>query len=197
MVTVSYIAIGGYAAFVVISSLLVGILPPLVNRPYCDEKTTPSLRNADDEYIIKPSHPLVAEENENVVPALKLAEENHSKKISKRDTSRNVIERTDAFRQSHADFLSQRGDLLKNKAYNLSICQEITNPQPGVRYPWYESRLPKSLVPTNYDLELFVPTFTSEIYDGKITITFTVLNSTNFIILHSKLELPFVDGWYF
>jgi hypothetical protein len=191
MVSVPYVALGGYAAFVVISSLLVGILPPLVDRPDCKEKS--------DKYVIKLDNPRAAaiEElpSENALPKEYQADSNkkHSR-ISKRDTSKNVLERTKAFRESHSELFSRRSMSKIGSYPDLGICSEIISPVPGVRYPWYESRLPTSIVPENYNVELFVPAWTSPIYDGEIDITFTVKNSTNFLLLHSKLDLPFIEG---
>lgn len=191
MVSVPYVALGGYAAFVVISSLLVGILPPLVDRPDCKETS--------DKYVIKLDNPRAAAIEElsskNALPKEYQVDSNkkHSK-ISKRDTSKNVLERTKAFRESHSEFFSRRSMSKVGSYPDLGICSEITNPVPGVRYPWYESRLPTNIVPVNYNVELFVPAWTSPIYNGEIDITFTVKNSTNFLLLHSKLDLPFIEG---
>ena len=185
MVTVSYLILGGYAAFVVISSLLVGILPPLVNLPTCDPDSK--------DFVIKPSNRNIEVNNvvnEPIQNPLPNDNQKHSK-ISKRDTSKNVLERTSSFKESHPAFLSK---LSTGNYPNLTICSEIINPVPGVRYPWYESKLPSYITPINYDIELFVPTWSSPVYDGEIDITFSVANSTNFVLLHSKLDLPFIDG---
>jgi hypothetical protein len=190
-IPVPYVFLGGYAAFVVISSLLVGILPPLVNLPPCDDSK---------EYIINVENSRVAPAAHDELPIkVDLPKESqvdsnskHSKK-SKRDTSKNVLERTNTFKESHSDFFALRNNL-KNAYPNLTICSELVNPVPGVRYPWYESRLPNNIAPVNYNVELFVPAWTSDIYDGEIDITFTVNSSTNYLLLHSKLELPFLEG---
>ena len=157
MVAVSYVVLGGYAAFVVISSLLVGILPPLVNLPDCTEDNAIIIKqpsNINQDLPVKISK-----------PTEKLVQNEKHSKISKRDTSKNVLERTNAFQESHPGYLSK----LSNRAYpNLTVCSELVAPVPGVRYPWYESRLPNYIAPINYDVELFVPTWSSPIYDGEI-----------------------------
>jgi hypothetical protein len=58
---------------------------------------------------------------------------------------------------------------------------------------WENLRLPKSVLPREYDIFLH-PNLTTKEYSGKVNITCSVRNATNFIVLHSKdLEISLVE----
>lgn len=76
---------------------------------------------------------------------------------------------------------------------NFKICSELLKPEAGVNYPWYSPRLPSNIVPVHYDLEILIPKFFENVYDGFDTITANVVTSTQYILLHAASELPFLQ----
>lgn len=172
-INVPYIAIIGYVIFVIGSSLLVGLLPPFVNRPKCNPDQEKSLFE-----IIQPQETVVLSEKtakllESVHKRLEnkkqekqpqlndhidflLNNAKTQKKTSKKST-KNIVERFRSANLEHparnAFFKQKIGKLPEEKA----ICPEIDNPVVGTSYPWYDDRLPDYILPTLYDIELYVP----------------------------------------
>lgn len=194
MVTVSYVLLGGYAAFVVGSSLLVGLLPALVDLPECDpdETTTTTATTGAPNLRLANNPSIFMQDKFEPMPANTERESKTTKK-SKRDT-RPVLDRIESFKQAHPNKLNEQFYQRHTPKIfdDLTICSEILNPQPGIRYPWYNDRLPNTTIPKNYDIELFVPTWDMEIYDGFIEIEMEITKATNYFLLHSKADIPIV-----
>jgi hypothetical protein len=64
----------------------------------------------------------------------------------------------------------------------------------GEVYPWYNPRLPENLKPLSYEIEIFVTEFGIPLYDGYDSISIEVTKPTQYIILHTKLELLVFNG---
>ena len=79
-----------------------------------------------------------------------------SKTRSKKNT-KNIVER---FRNANLEhparvpFLRQK---LGTTVRDIPVCPEIAAPVVGTPYPWYNERLPDYIIPTMYNIELFVP----------------------------------------
>ena len=190
---VSYVLIAVYVIFVVGSTLLVGLLPALVNLPECEDKATEaklSKIEASNDKPLNDFHSNVLKKVQDKVNAHNKQETSPKKTNSKRETL-NLVERYHAYKSSNPEkftnpFLSKR----TNKMDRVSVCPELSNPQPGVIYPWYNGRLSKDIYPINYDIELFVPKWIANIYDAFVEIEIQLNKPTNVLILHAKMELP-------
>lgn len=170
-IRVSYLVLGAYGAFVVVASLLVGLLPPLVNRPTCKDEIAIDLPK--ELYESK----LGRHQRDATVPEL------------------NIYERMEAFSEKYPNKLEEifkRRNVVK-KAVDAPICKELIQPEAGVNYPWYFPRLPDNIAPINYDLELFVPKWGLNIYDGFINMKLEVKAPTEYVLIHASLELPFIQ----
>ena len=211
-ISVSYLVIGSYIAFVVGSSLLVGLLPPLVNRPTCKEdkvllKSNPII---DKRSLIDT---VVIETNENV----KMAESNFhdgidynklkefSKRLPHRNTSleskiKNKLNRHATVRLDLNQRIESFNKMYPSEARSFHarrkaevksgypICTEILDS--SVNGPWKNNRLPGDVVPSNYILDILVPRWGLEVYDGSVDINVNVLKPTQYFLLHSKLDIP-------
>ncbi|CAF0970213.1 unnamed protein product [Brachionus calyciflorus] len=120
--SVSYLVLLAYFSFVIISSVLVGVLPPLVNRPLCKS-------------------------NESKIS------------ISKRSI----------------------------ESKKIDICPELTDFEIGIILPWDSYRLPKNVIPLNYEIELKIPSLNSKVYNGKSEITVQISESLDTFVIHKKL----------
>ena len=177
-ISVSYLALGGYVTFVVISSLLVGLLPPLVNRPYCKPETL-SLADfkLDNSEQISPMEPKIhhQEKRESKKTINQIFEE-------KQEKTRKLFEK-----QIKRDPVFKRliGERLSPSRAELPICPEIQDPAPGVTYPWYDSRLPNATKAINYNIELLLSEPSFDVYDGFIEAKFDVTAPLNYLLFHA------------
>lgn len=171
---ISYVVIGAYAAFVLVSTLLVGLLPPFVNRPMCENKPE---SGAKFDQLIRETR-----DTEHAQP------------------EPNLNERIAQFKQKYPakieELSAKYSRKLKVDGYN--ICPEILKPEPGVLYPWYSPRLPDRYVPLHYDVELFVPQWGLNVYDGfmdmKVDITREHTNDLDrYILVHAAEEIPLLQ----
>lgn len=174
-IQVSYLVIGAYGTFIMFSTLMVGILPPLVNRPECNSN--------NDTNLIK----------ENVV-------ERAPREIQMPIEPININKRINDFKQEYSDFIAQMPEkfsrLLKSDGYN--ICPEVLNPN-GQIYPWFYERLPDRYVPKHYNVELFVPEWGLNVYVGEMAIQVNIVTDSSspndkYIILHADKEIPILGS---
>jgi hypothetical protein len=173
-INVSYIAIFGYVIFVIGSSLLVGLLPPFVNRPECKpnkEKTLvennppvvePRVLSKNTATLLENVHKRLESKKQDKKAKLNdpiefLLDNTKASKARPRKNTKNIVER---FRNANLEhparmpFLKQK---LGTAVREISICPEIAAPVVGTPYPWYDERLPDYIIPTMYNIELFVP----------------------------------------
>ena len=170
---VPYYAIVSYAAFVIVASLLVGILPPFVNRPPCKENTLIRQENYEPGVVL-------SEKTSNLLERVnkKIADRNQQKETiledpnvslnfsknsniyksrSTRKNTKNILERfkdVDVDNPVRSSFFKEK---VKNPNKELSICPEIASPVVGTFYPWNSERLPDYIMPSKYNIELYVP----------------------------------------
>jgi hypothetical protein len=170
-VAVPIVYLVGYGAFVVVATLLVGLLPPLVNRPACDPSGLPSSRLDGPAAVVKQALPLaVVREKRQAVAETNVYE---TKLRNFRDNVEPKL-KNDGFYKKY----------FKNRGVT-DICPELTNPQPGVQYPWNNTRLPTNIRAYQYALTLYLTDLDREVYLGDNVIRFDVNQPTNYIILHS------------
>lgn len=174
-ILVSYVNLGVYIAFIVVGSLLVSLLPIYVNQPTCEPTA-------------KIQSKIIQNYTEQVDSPQAFIRHKHDltpKQASLRAKLINAL-------PEELKKINSRHPELNLKSVDLPLCPELTDPQPIISYPWYEKRLPKTIVPINYDLFLFLPLWGEEsVYDGQVIITVDVKQATNLIILHKYLnELP-------
>lgn len=122
---VSYLIIGGYVGFVVVATLLVGLLPALVNLPYCDD--TPA--------------------RANLLPLSGDLPSDHVLHIEKRDAEKSVVN-SKLFEERQArGFEVYQNEMKSNPLFRrlmgsrvpiseLKECPELQSPIPSVDYPW-------------------------------------------------------------
>ena len=116
---VSYLIIGGYVGFVVVSTLLVGLLPALVNLPYCKEDARSAL--AGDLH----HEPHNIEKRDLPAVSSRLFEERQKRG---REAYESQMESNPLFRR----LIGSRVPIDE-----LKECPELQSPLPGVEYPWY------------------------------------------------------------
>lgn len=163
-ILVSYVNLSVYILFVIVGSLLVSLLPIYVNPPTCEESS------------VKPLNELIVNSNQ-ASPLLT----RHKRGITEREAKLQA-----KLLRASPEHMSKYHPEMSLKKENLSSCPELDNPQP-VKYPWNEKRLPKSIVPINYDLFLFLPLWgEGSVYSGEVTITVDVKESTNLILMHTS-----------
>jgi hypothetical protein len=166
-IKISYPLLTGYFIFVFVSSLLLGLFLPFVNRPKCDPKT-PKYNN--DVSQIASNQPKIR------LP---------------------LPQRIENFKRNFTGKYSTNNPYLKNNLRILEelppICEEIQFPDFTKPYPWKNIRLPKDIEPINYDIEVFIPEWGVPIYDGFLDIQLNVLKATDLIMVHAKIEIPFLN----
>ncbi|CAF1085365.1 unnamed protein product, partial [Brachionus calyciflorus] len=172
--TVSYLVIGAYAAFVLGSSLLVGLLPPFVNRPTCKD---------DSAALVKQDIQFESISNQVLErPRREVQEQNEQTKRP------DLNERISNFKKTYPGRIEELSTKFSRsvKSDGYGICEEIVNPQPGTNYPWYSQRLPDRYVPLHYDVELFVPQWTLSVYDGFMDMKVDIRGSSQdkYILVH-------------
>ena len=175
MVEVTFIQAGVFLSLLVVSTLLVGILPPLVNRPIC--KTTDSLIKSsqidveiEEKYIEKDDF-----DNSSLLFKIK-STTNLKPKVEKRSIQKgNYVN----------NFYYKKHKFQRSEVYD--DCPEIVKPTPGQTYPWTNDRLTTNVIPIHYDIELFVPNYDQREFNGLMTIEIELVeNSTDTFILHSR-----------
>lgn len=118
----------GFVSFVVVSSILVGVLPVYLNKPICEKDLTTS------------------------------------KTIHKRD-------------------------LMKSKQIKkLEICPDFNSPIPGITFPWMYPNLPTNFRPLNYDLIMDFNNYAQNVYEGLVSVSIELSDSTDTFIIHKKLS---------
>jgi hypothetical protein len=179
-------AIGLYVTAIVGASLMVGLMPPFVNRPACNpnglpnsrENALPAAADLTDDFLVreKRADPVAAPQNE------------YEKKW------RN-------FKDNVEDRVKDQPYYVKKFANNMKsifdICPEISNPPPpDAAFPWLFSRLPSYIKPVNYLVELILYAFELNAYLGEIELTFDVTEPANYILVHSaENELPVIASF--
>lgn len=133
-ISVSYLVIIIYLTIVIGGTLLVGLLPPLVNRPYCDDDVV--IRVAVDpvfeDKIEAFYEPIVdvaldREKREVVEDRSWLLDELEERKRMADEHIQNRLQTSPIFAR-----------LKPSKAIeNITTCSELTSPVAGVQYPWY------------------------------------------------------------
>jgi len=176
-INVPYIAIFGYVIFVIGSSLLVGLLPPFVNRPECKPSKVNNLVENNPPVVVESSRVLsknTATLLENVHKRLESKKQDKKAKLndpieflldntkpSKTRSKKNAKSIVERFRNANLEhparvsFLRQK--LGTTTVRDIPVCPEIAAPVVGTSYPWYDERLPDYIIPTMYNIELFVP----------------------------------------
>lgn len=192
IVDVPIIFLAGYGIFVVVATVLVGVLPPLVNRPLCNENGRPYGRVVDpvlNDVVVDVKQDLPE-------PALPLM-----KQQAKNDKARDVLAEKKAYYIENIEPkirdlpYFERFGLKFNAKVDFPACPEIANPQAGVTYPWNSPRLPAYLSPLNYQLTLFLNDFGRDVYTGEIIMTFDVTQANNnYILVHSaENDIPVIE----
>lgn len=176
-----------YVAFVITGTLLVGILPPLVNLPVCKPKDD-SGRSLDTNLLPQPR--MLAEELENSAPILA-----PNAKINYKQKREVKVDSLNANELSYKKFKDELEPTIRNNPFYVmkqhkyrgvyDICPELTSPQPGVNYPWYYPRLPSYLKPVNYYIEVAINELGGDVELGESIITFDVTEATDLVLLHS------------
>jgi len=170
MVQVTFIQAGAFFASLVVATLLVGIIPPLVNRPLCKPKDTLVQFHSDDVIVNNKSDSINSllykiESSKNLQP-----------KIKKRSMPKGDYVNNFYYKKHHL----QRSEVYED-------CREIVSPTPGQTYPWENDRLTLNVIPIHYDIELFVPNYDQREFNGLITIMFEIVeNATDTFIVHSR-----------
>lgn len=170
-IAIKYPILVAYGGFILVSTLMVGILPPLVNRPECDvsDKNTKALET----------------KNEAVV-------DRTQRDIQDSIKQTNFDQRLGDILKEYPDYLEELSDRYSRPIKSTyTYCDEISNPTEDY-YPWYSYRLPDRYVPTKYDVELFIPDWGLKVYDGFMNITVNITSSSQdkYIILHADREIP-------
>lgn len=207
-IAVSYWMIGAYVGFVTVSTLLVGLLPPLVNLPPCKDDGTSRLE------------PNVAETLNKVVenfaqPEVQLGILSREKRwnsyydlciFTKRVWRLNwlffyfyqfrsdkSVELRELFARSERNLKNAMdNDPLFASLYQprdqsrLTICGELLFPVETEEYPWEDPRLPSYIKPINYNINLLLSNINFDIYNGYINSTFDITTGTNLIIFHNS-----------
>ncbi len=170
MVQVTFIQAGAFFASLVVATLLVGIIPPLVNRPPCKPKDSLVQFHSGDVIVNNKSDSINSllykiESSKNLQP-----------KIKKRSMPKGDYVNNFYYKKHHL----QRSEVYED-------CREIVSPTPGQTYPWENNRLTLNVIPIHYDIELFVPNYDQREFNGLITIMFEIVeNATDTFIVHSR-----------
>ena len=168
-ITVSYVSLSLFVVFIVVSTLLVGLLPVYVNKPTCKTEKSLKLENTNPKIDVH-----------------KPRSKRHA--TAKQIETRSKLEK--AFPEDVKAIQAKNPKFANIKSLNVSYCPELINPQP-IKYPWYESRLPTSIYPINYDLYFLLPLWGDKsIYDGIVETTIGVdpAKPTNLIIMHMSFN---------
>jgi len=166
-ITISYLSFTLYILFVIVASLLVGLLPVYINPPQCD---TISLRTNNINV------------NENK-PNIQINTDYSNNKRHKRSSQTLNPDK-------YLNEIKSRNPRFNSIARsNLTYCSELLDPQSS-SYPWFNYRLPTNIVPIHYDLYIDMPIWPIKptIYDGFVDIQMNVTESTDTIILHVDVQ---------
>jgi hypothetical protein len=71
-----------------------------------------------------------------------------------------------------------------NVAHKLDRCEELSVSTNGTLWEGY--RLPEDIIPINYDVLIYTPKFSYELYSGEIEIEIDIKKSTDLIMLNAK-----------
>lgn len=122
--SVSYVVIGVYVGFVVVSTLLVGLLPALVNLPYCDPEEAPK---ANDPLQLDNNVPHVMAKRSLKEPEVVTAQSFEERQKRGLDLYKSEIKNNRLFRRVAGS---------RVPIEELKECPEIQAPLPSVEYPW-------------------------------------------------------------
>ena len=187
-ITVSYVSLVAYILFVIVGSLLVGLLPVYVDRPTCTN---------NDAAVVKSA--VVYSQSAEIKQAEQLPELKKSRPRRSIPTDQKRTERKEKLEKSLPEHVNRIRTMNPRFEDSLivrnqpELCQDVYNPNGTQYYPWYDYRLPTNILPLNYDLYLFLPLWgTNSIYDGLVDIKINVTSPTNTIILNivSTDEIP-------
>ena len=167
-INVPYVAIVAYGAFVLVATLLVGLLPPLVNRPTCKPEPTLTVYSPPSSENIQTSNRVISKRSFNEKPIL-----------TKNDKNRKQFKQP-GYTESSRD--------------KFDKCGDVQNPLPDVDYPWYSPNLDNVIFPVEYDIEMTLPTREFPTYVGFITIHFNVTKNSEYLLLQIDLIQDVVDG---
>ncbi len=189
-ITVPFLYVGGYAAFVVVSTLLVGLLPALVDLPICEnEEVANKLGKLNENNQHQNSRSIRSAPFDELL--------NYSNDFEKylKPEMKGIFKNEKEMREMYLDKHPRpKRNLSENyylKKKNIALkenqeCPEFTYPQLGVTPPWFNNRLPSNVIPIHYEVEMFFPAFYQEEYDGFIVITLKVTEATDTFLIHKK-----------
>jgi hypothetical protein len=101
---------------------------------------------------------------------------------SKNLVKREVVEVNPTTTNDRYEYLKY---LINNKVENkLDRCEELNVPTNGTLWEGY--RLPEDIVPINYEVLIYTPKFSYELYSGEIEIELEIKKSTDLIMLNAK-----------
>jgi len=127
-IPISYVI--GFVSFVVVSTILVGVLPVYLNKPICKKDSSSSLTK-----IIR-----------------------HKR-----------------------DFISKHAKILE-------VCPDINSPLPGITFPWNYPSLPTNFRPLNYNLLMDFKNSAQNTYEGLVSVSIELSDSTDTFIVHKKFN---------
>lgn len=159
----SFYTVAAYGIGVVVISLVLGLLISLVNKDTCvlDVKDSRVLGQLKNDRVLK-----------------------------KRDIGQNSNEKMDELRQKvkeHNSPFMRTKSTSRNWFNKIDGCPEFTQSQNGTL--WESSRLPKSVIPNDYEIELYTPIFDYEVYEGLTLIKADLNERTDTFIVHAKFLL--------
>ncbi len=189
-ITVSYVSLVAYILFVIVGSLLVGLLPAFVDRPKCANNDAAVVKSAVYSQLVEINQPKQLPELKKIRSRRNIPTDPQGiqKRLEKKEKlEKSLPEHLNRIRQMNPRFEEYT---IRNQ---LDLCQDVYNPNSSVQYPWYNYRLPTNIHPLNYDLFLFLPLWgAGSIYDGVVDIRINVTSPTDTIILNivSTDEIP-------
>lgn len=131
-ISISYLALGLYITFVVVSTLLVGLLPPLVNPPTCKPKTRELVESVvqqqpNDARLIQDAPAPIRKRRSINKPTKEAIEDFAARQKRAREALEHEMKNNEAF----VKLMGSRVPIA-----DLKECPEIQQPQPAVDYPW-------------------------------------------------------------
>jgi hypothetical protein len=161
----SFYIVAAYGIAVVAICVTLGLLVSLVNKDTCvlDENGSRSLGLVQNEKVLNKKREIKQNANDEKMDELRQkVKEHNSPFMRSKLASRNWFTRIDG-------------------------CPEFTQSQNGTL--WEAPRLPKSVIPNDYEIELYTPIFDYELYEGLSLIKSDLSERTDTFIVHAKLLL--------
>lgn len=188
-IQVPLVAIIGYASFVVVASLLVGILPALVNLPECKDDGGQFAQAVYKTWQEEKGIDTFADKLQHGHPAKRFAEPEVPKEVSNLLNKQLLREKSKKRSKEIASRAELDAAFGKSSARALPSCAELSDPNQQ-SYPWSSYRLPGDLAPTAYDITLNIAGFdeASKSYTGRSVITMNVVRATQFLMLSARFD---------